>query len=120
MVMKKILYLSITAFTLSLSACYYDTEEELYPNSFGGNQDTTNVTYSGTIAPMLAANCTSCHTAGGNSPDLTTYANVFANKDRVKARAIDGNPSPMPSSGLMSLTNRNKLAAWIAAGAPNN
>jgi hypothetical protein len=45
---------------------------------------------------------------------------VFASKDRVKARAVDGNPSPMPSSGLMSLTNRNKLAAWIAAGAPNN
>lgn len=118
--MKKILYLSITALTLSLSACYYDTEEEMYPNSFGGNTDTANVTYSGSIAPMLAANCNNCHKAGGNSPDLTAYANVFANKARVKARAIDGNPSPMPSSGLMSLTNRNKLAAWIAAGALNN
>ena len=120
MVMKKILYLSITALTLSLSACYYDTEEELYPNSFSGNTDTVNVTYSKTIAPMLAANCNNCHKAGGISPNLTAYASVFANKARIKARAIDGNPSPMPSGGLMSLTNRNKLSAWIAAGAPNN
>ena len=118
--MKKILYLSITALTLCLSACYYDTEEELYPNSFGENTDTANVTYSGTIAPMLAANCNFCHKAGGNSPDLTKYTNVFAKKDLVKNRAIDGNPTPMPTGGLMSLTNRNKLATWIAAGAPNN
>jgi hypothetical protein len=118
--MRKILYLSIAALTLSLSACYYDTEEELYPNSFSGNTDTANVTYSGTIAPLLAANCNSCHSSGGSSPDLTTYANVFASKALIKARAIDGSPSPMPSSGLMSLSNRNKLAAWIAAGALNN
>jgi hypothetical protein len=26
----------------------------------------------------------------------------------------------MPTGSLMSLANRNKLAAWIAAGAPNN
>jgi hypothetical protein len=45
---------------------------------------------------------------------------VFANKDKVKARAIDGTPTPMPSAGLMSLSNRNKLAAWITVGAPNN
>jgi len=118
--MKKILYLSIAALILSLSACYYDTEEELYPNSFSGNTDTTNVTYSGTIAPMLATNCNNCHKAGGNSPNLNAYANVFANKALVKSRAIDGNPSPMPTGSLMSLANRNKLAAWIAAGAPNN
>jgi len=117
---KKILYLSITLLTLSLSACYYDTEEEIYPNSFGGNKDTANITYSGSIAPMLASNCNNCHKAGGISPDLTAYTNVFANKARIKARAIDGNPTPMPTGGLMSLTNRNKLSAWIAAGAPNN
>ncbi len=118
--MKKIVYLTLTVLTLSLSACYYDKEEELYPNSFNKNADTTSITYALTIAPMLAANCTTCHTTGGDAPNLTTYANVFANKDKVKARAVDGTPTPMPSAGLMSLDNRNKLAAWIAAGAPNN
>lgn len=118
--MKKILYLSLALLTLSLSACYYDKEEELYPNSFNNTTDTTAATYALTIAPMLTTNCNNCHMPGGNSPDLTTYANVFANKDKVKARAVDGTPTPMPSAGLMSLDNRNKLAAWIAAGAPNN
>ena len=118
--MKKIVYLTLTVLTLSLSACYYDKEEELYPNSFSKNNDTTAVTYALTIAPMLATNCNNCHKPGGDSPDLTNYSNVFAKKDKIKARAVDGTPTPMPASGLMNLSNRNKLAAWIAAGAPNN
>lgn len=39
---------------------------------------TKPVTYTTEIAPILKANCTACHYAGGRSPDLTTYATAKA------------------------------------------
>lgn len=116
--MKKLIYLLLGL--LLLGSCYYDNEEELYPSS--GVTDTAAVSYSATIQPMIAQNCaiSGCHTANAQMPDLSSYAGVFANRDRVKARAVDASPSPMPASGLMSAANTNKLARWIDAGALNN
>ncbi len=120
--MKKYIYLLSFGVVLGLSSCYYDNEEELYPNSKQTVNDTTVVSYSATIAPMMATNCTTpgCHASNGQPPNLTTYQGVSANKNSVKARAVDGSPTWMPSSGAMSKANRDALAKWINDGAPNN
>ena len=103
------------------TGCYYDVEEELYPDSFC---DTTNVTWSADIQPLISTNCaiSGCHVPGFQTPDLTTYANVKAAADigAIKARAIDGDPSPMPPSGLLPKCDRQDLQTWLDAGAPNN
>lgn len=116
--MKRLLYISLSM--LALSGCYYDNEEELYPPATQNAGDT--IKYSTHIQPMIAGNCATsgCHVAGAQSPDLSTYQGVFDNRDRVKARAVNGDPGPMPSAGLMSQDNRNKLTKWIADGALNN
>jgi uncharacterized membrane protein len=121
--MKKNLYLIIIAGLLS--SCYYDNEQDLYPASPQNNPPTNTdsvVSFSKTIQPIIANNCATsgCHVANFTAPNLTTHASIAANKERIKIRAIDGKPTPMPATGLMSVDNRTKLAAWIEAGAPNN
>ena len=110
------------------TGCYYDKEEELYPNQV--TTSTTNTTstttptavsYANDIKPLMTSNCASpgCHVSGVQSPDLSTYAGVFGSRSLVKSRANSGS-NPMPASGLMSAANRNLLNSWIDAGAPNN
>jgi hypothetical protein len=119
--MKKVLYLLFLG-TITLSGCYYDNEEDLYRDSSTSITDTGAVSYSATIAPMMATNCTTpgCHAASGQSPNLTTYQGVSDNSGIVMARAVNANPTPMPAAGLMSPSDRDKLKRWIDAGALNN
>jgi len=116
---KKLVYVSALFALLASTGCYYDNKEELYGTLA---PDTSAVSFATDIQPMIQSNCATagCHAANGQSPALTNYAQIFAQKDRIKARAVDGTPSPMPSSGLMSVANRNKITAWINKGAPNN
>ena len=101
-----------------VSSCYKDNEQELYPNSFVS--DTATYTYSGDIKPLMTGNCAygSCHVAGQQAPDLSTYNGVKGNITAVKNRAID--LKNMPVSGPMSVANINKLSKWISDGALNN
>ncbi len=88
--------------------------------------DTLNVTYSGTIVPILQARCTSCHS--GTSPsgglDFTQYADLFtvANDGRLEG-AIRRLPEPYiampPTLGLNDCRVR-QFMIWIDAGAPQN
>lgn len=69
---------------------------------------------------VIQTNCavTGCHT--GPAPtggiNFSVDCNIVLNKDRVKARAIDGNPSFMPPTGALPQTDRDKITAWINAG----
>src|SRR5450759_293871 len=68
---------SITMFLMFFVSCYYDNEEALYP-VLNNLCDTTNVTYSGTIFPILNNSCLGCHSvpATGGSILLSTYAEI--------------------------------------------
>lgn len=118
--MKNIIYLFL--FTcIVLTGCYYDNEQELYPNnSTTSTTSTTVVTYSGDIQPLMTNKCASpgCHVAGAQSPNLSTYNGVSTNKDRVRIRAVV--QKTMPSAGPLSNSDIAKLDSWIQAGAPNN
>jgi uncharacterized membrane protein len=88
--------------------------------------DTTNVTYSTSIKPMIQNNCQGCHSgaAPGGGIDLSTYAGV-------KAIADNGNffgtisflqgYSAMPKNGSkMTDCQINMVKIWINQGAPQN
>lgn len=106
-----------------ITGCYYDKEEELYPNSGSTTSTTTPVaaSYKNDIQPLMTSNCATpgCHVSGAQTPDLSSYTGVFGSRAIVKDRANNA-ANPMPSSGLMSVANRNLLNSWIDAGAPNN
>ncbi|MFA9213206.1 MAG: hypothetical protein ACEQSR_05090 [Candidatus Methylacidiphilales bacterium] len=116
--MKKILLATILLSFVVLSGCYYDKEEELYPNSGSGNCDTTNLTYNSSIKTLINNNCATsgCHVAGGISPDLSNYTLLKASINSVKNRAIDIKNMPRPAG--MSACNITKLDNWIKAGTP--
>ncbi len=80
---------------------------------------------SGTPGPLFTAvktlvvnNCVSCHNAvtANGGVNLSTDCAIVSAKDRIRARAVDGNPSPMPTSGLLILSERQKITNWINAG----
>jgi len=116
--------LALVATILLLNGCYYDIEEDLYPPV--GNCDTAGVTYSGTVVPLLQAQCVTCHgvdLASGNIK-LDTYSSVKTVVDNGKlygSISFSSGYSAMPKGGN-KLNNCSiiKIKAWIDAGAPNN
>ena len=113
--------------SLAAAGCYYNIEEELYPNTPAGPCELTNVTFSATINTILISNgCMGCH--GGAFP----AGNIsLAGHAQVKQKADDGalwgainhlpGFSPMPQGGhKMNSCDISKIKAWIDAGSPNN
>lgn len=113
----------LTIFSTILSSCYYDSEEDLYG---GTNCDTTNVTFSGTVQPILTANCNVCHSADIASGGVITenYNGIINHVNSgIFWKAINHEPGavPMPQNGSkLPACDLNKIKAWINQGAPNN
>lgn len=111
---------------LLTTACYYDSEEELYQYIQPEDCTATMATFSVDVEPILIAHCNRCHRndrQDGNV-NLEGYQNV-------KPYADDGflygttNHDPgyavMPTSGVkIPFCDIEKLRLWIADGAPNN
>jgi hypothetical protein len=91
--------------------------------------DTLNVTFSGTVQPILSSYCLSCHS---NSTAASYGANIkLENFSDVLIRVNDGKLygsiaqtggfSPMPkNSSKLSDCKISSVKIWIDAGAPNN
>jgi hypothetical protein len=114
---------TILVFTIS---CYYDNEEALYP-SLSSSCDTTNVTFSGKIVPMMENSCLSCHSnataaSAGNNIRLENYADIKAQTASVSGAIHQtGNLSPMPKNGgKLNACLLNQFDIWIRNGALNN
>jgi hypothetical protein len=67
---------------------------------------------------VLQNNCTPCHnnTLAEGGMNWTIDCNIVQNKDRIRVRAVDGVPSPMPPTGLLPAAERQKITDWINAG----
>ena len=124
--MKKnaFLLLLLIPLTLLFHSCYYDNVTDLYPSFV--KCDTTNVTYSQTIVPIMTANCNVCHnTATASAGIITdTYAGLSAvAADGTLWKGVNQEPgiSPMPKGGnRLSSCDLAKIKTWIDAGSQNN
>ncbi|MDN5201379.1 hypothetical protein QQ008_08400 [Fulvivirgaceae bacterium BMA10] len=100
-------------------SCYYDNEEELYPDD---NCDTSNVTFSGTVNPIIQTNCaiTGCHVPGTGRVVLQTpqQIKVIVDDGRLEQRAVQD--KDMPPTGPLNNCEITQIQTWLNAGAPNN
>lgn len=111
--------LLLALFAAPLS-CYYDNEEELYGVV---SCDTTGVSFSRDVLPIVLNNCASCHQPGGSqsTSPMTNYAEVKSYAaNRLIANRINGVGNIMPPLGKMSNCNIQLIEAWLNAGAPDN
>jgi hypothetical protein len=127
---KTILYISvcmIVMLMIFLNACTKQNEQTLISDS--GSQttcDTTNMSYSTDINPILENNCVSCHntTQANDGVILTDYNNVLIQINNGNlVNVIEHNPGyPEMPQGLPQLSSCtiNKIVAWVNRGAPNN
>lgn len=114
---------SLTIFMFFFVSCYYDNEEALYP-SLSNSCDTSNVTYSGTIAPLLSNNCYSCHSnansAFGGNIHLQDIADVITNSSKIVVSIKRTGSKPMPPSGKLNSCAISQFDIWVRNGMPNN
>lgn len=70
------------------------------------------------VKAVLIANCNSCHTgsAAQGGQNFGTDCNIVNAAARIKARAVDGNPSFMPQGGQLNSGDKQKITNWLAAG----
>jgi hypothetical protein len=70
------------------------------------------------VRTLIQNNCTGCHNASQaeGGMNFSVDCNIVINKDRIRARAVDGSPSSMPPTGLLSASDRQKITDWINAG----
>jgi hypothetical protein len=108
----------------SLNSCYYDNEEELYPNPV--TCDTANITYMATVVPILEVNCYSCHNSVNQQGGivLDTYNDLQTSINNGTFRGtinhLDGY-SPMPKGGnKLNDCDLTQINLWLDNGAPNN
>lgn len=117
---NSLLFIGAIFFMVFINSCYYDNEEELYPNFVC---DTSAATFMAVIDPIIKSNCalSGCHVPGGSgNGDYTNYAGIKAAVDngKIQERAI--NLRNMPPSGPLSNCDILKLQTWINNGALNN
>lgn len=89
--------------------------------------DSTLVTYSGTIRPLLQSKCYRCHSGAtlSGGVDLGPYVNVKFYADEGSLFSVtsrDGNFPPMPPDANERLDDCQlaQLKKWIREGAANN
>lgn len=111
------------------SACYFDKKEQIYPQAAVATCDTTNTTYTATIAPIISANCASCHSTAlanmnGGGIILDSYASIkpyVTNNFLLNSIVQNGSVKPMPmNSPKMDACSIKKISVWINKGALNN
>lgn len=87
--------------------------------------DTLNVTFSGTIMPIVQTNCTGCHSGAspGGGINLTGYSGVEAIASTGQLLGVVKHLAgyrPMPPSGQLSDCQISQINKWITNGKPNN
>lgn len=111
---------------LSLSgACLLACGEKQNPlGSSEQSCETMTVSYSGTIAPMMAASCTvpgACHSNENYVAGvaLETYEDVKLHAASSN-REIQAQSMPIGRGAPLTDTDRENFALWVSCGMPNN
>jgi len=116
-----LIFLSAAVFS-----CRYDNEEELFGDAIC---DTSNVTYTNNVKPVLTANCLSCHSTSnaatfGSGIKLEDYSDLMVQVNNGNLVGVithsPGYPA-MPQGGAkLDDCTIEKIVTWINNGAPNN
>jgi mono/diheme cytochrome c family protein len=115
--------LALAIFTVT--SCYYDKADLVYPPPAAC--DTSTVTYSSQVVPILSTNCYTCHSgsaASGGGIKLDTYTTLkvqVSNGKLLGAIEHRSGYSAMPQGGAqLPSCDIAKFRTWIRAGAINN
>lgn len=108
-----------------LPACVWDNVEELYPDI--ADCDTTSVSFSNDIVPILSNNCYACHSklnapSFGGGLSFEDHEDVAEYSERIIG-AVNHNAGflAMPQGGdKLDPCSINLLEAWVNSGAPDN
>lgn len=71
------------------------------------------VTYDGQLKTVIDSNCVSCHKAGGQFPDLSTFDGAKKLGARIQSRVAAGT---MPTRGALAETDKALVKAWVDGG----
>lgn len=124
--MKKFIWTLLVA--ALCGGCYYDSEEQLYPK-LDQACDTTGVTFSKSILPILQTNCYNCHSAsenanlgkGINLEDFSLLKQRISTGELYSSIVQDFTVLPMPKDGAkLDTCSIAKIKIWIDKGALNN
>ena len=121
-----ILFSTLLVLTL-LSTCYYDSEEYLFPQ-LNNSCDTTGITFTLSVKPILENNCYSCHSnstsALGGNIKLENHADLKIQADNghlIGSITHAGGFSAMPQGAPQLESCRiTVIRKWIEAGSLNN
>ncbi len=106
------------------SNCYYDNRQDLFPEIT--TCDTTNVSYSADLLPILEGQCLGCHNNSSQqgNVNLEGYDNVraYAQNGRLYGSIawLNGYAAMPPAGSQLPSCTIEMFKAWIDARAPNN
>ncbi len=111
-----------------VSSCYYDKEQDLYPNTYAAPVDLNNVSYSTNVVPILNQ-CNGCHLSKNSSificgtyVDLNSYLTGSSNNLVCSINwNCSGGLHKMPQGGLqLSSIQIATITNWVNQGHKNN
>ena len=116
---KAVIFTLVMVF--GIICCKNKNEDTIYPKPFC---DTTNVTYSAVISPIMQKNCVSCHCGGftDGAPvelDSFKYCQVVC-LNGMLYKAIIGVTRQMPPGGTLTDCEIAKIKNWLDKGSINN
>lgn len=121
--MKSIIFIFAISI-LSLSSCYYDSEEKLYPNPPAC--DTVAVSYQNHVVPILSNRCYVCH-GNNNTVSVLEFEGhadlllVMASRNLLGAIKRQPGLLPMPQGAdKLPDCEISIIEAWIIQGKLNN
>ena len=94
-------------------------------NKCSNKCDTTNVTFSGNVWPIIDGTCRGCHAGAGASGGvrITNYTQVKALVDNGSLESVlsrNGPKKPMPPGGPLETCAHDQIKIWIKEGAKDN
>ena len=125
---KKYFFLINSLITASLVVIAFSQQGCLYDKpAVVTGCDTAKVTYSGSVKPILVANCIRCH----NAPNAVNVAGVILDDYAFVIRQVPqplldainhtGSVTPMPKDGgKLDDCSIAKITIWIREGAKDN
>lgn len=111
--------LFVTTLIIAVS-CTNRKKEEIIPSKVCG----ADSSFQTNIKPIIESKCFPCHSANGNSSDLSTYDNFSSDsasvKERINLPQSDSRHMPTQVNPQLDNCELAAINKWVKAGAKNN